>query len=285
MNSRQAELLMASVTLAWGASYLLMKVGLDGIGPYNLIALRFGIAFVAMSLISLPRFRQLSRATLAKSLVMGVILFLIFYGMVNGVNLTTASTAGFLTSTTVVIVPILKCLLVRTLPSLKSVFCIVLSIIGLFLLTAREGISLDLGAIYCLIGAFFYALYIIVFDRLAKGSDALLISILQLGIASLLGAVFMLFLETPSWPATPVQWGAIMGLGLVCSAYGFVAQPIAQRYTSPENIGLIFSLEPVFSALLSYLFLHEILPIRGYIGASLIFIAVMLTELSRRPEK
>ena len=282
MNSRRAELLMASVSLAWGSSYLLMKIGLDGIGPYNLIALRFGIAFFAMSLIFLPRYRQLSAATLAKGVFTGIILFLIFYGMVNGVNHTTASTAGFLTSTTVVMVPVLECLLKRTLPSKTIVISILLSVAGLFLLTAKDGIVFDTGAAYCLTGAFFYAVYIIVFARLAKGNDTLLISIIQLGVASLTGAVFMFLLETPSLPATPTQWGAILGLGLICSAYGFVVQPIAQRYTTPEKIGLIFSLEPVFSALLSWLFLHEILGFKGYTGAILIFAAVIFTELSRK---
>jgi hypothetical protein len=38
----------------------------------------------------------------------------------------------------------------------------------------------------------------------------------------------------------------------------------AQRYTTPEKIGLIFSLEPVFSAQLSWLFLHEIPGFKGY---------------------
>lgn len=283
MNRRQAELLMASVSLAWGSSYLLMKIGLDGIGPYNLIALRFGIAFFAMSLVFLPRYRQLSVSTLAKGVFMGIILFLIFYGMVNGVNHTTASTAGFLTSTTVVMVPVLECLLKRTLPSKTMVISILLSIAGLFLLTAKDGIVLDTGAAYCLTGAFFYAVYIMVFARLARGNDTLLTSIIQLGIASLTGAVFMTFYETPSLPATSAQWGAIIGLGLVCSAYGFVVQPIAQRYTTPEKIGLIFSLEPVFSALLSWLFLHEILGLKGYLGAFLIFVAVIFTELSRKP--
>lgn len=282
MNSRRAELLMASVSLAWGSSYLLMKIGLDGIGPYNLIALRFGIAFFAMSLIFLPRYRQLSAATLAKGVFMGIILFLIFYGMVNGVNHTTASTAGFLTSTTVVMVPVLECLLKRTLPSKTIVISILLSVAGLFLLTAKDGIVFDTGAAYCLTGAFFYAVYIIVFARLARGNDTLLISIIQLGVASLTGAVFMFLSETPSLPATPTQWGAILGLGLICSAYGFVVQPIAQRYTTPEKIGLIFSLEPVFSALLSWLFLHEILEFKGYMGAILIFAAVIFTELSRK---
>ncbi len=283
MNRRQAELLMASVSLAWGSSYLLMKIGLDGIGPYNLIALRFGIAFFAMSLVFLPRYRQLSVSTLAKGVFMGIILFLIFYGMVNGVNHTTAATAGFLTSTTVVMVPVLECLLKRTLPSKTMVISILLSIAGLFLLTAKDGIVLDTGAAYCLTGAFFYAVYIMVFARLARGNDTLLTSIIQLGIASLIGAVFMTFYETPSLPATSTQWGAIIGLGLVCSAYGFVVQPIAQRYTTPEKIGLIFSLEPVFSALLSWLFLHEILGLKGYLGALLIFVAVIFTELSRKP--
>lgn len=282
MNSRKAELLMASVSLAWGSSYLLMKIGLDGIGPYNLITLRFGIAFLAMSLIFLPRYRQLSVPTLAKGLLMGAILFLIFFGMVNGVNHTTASTAGFLTSTTVVMVPVLECLLKRALPSKTMVVSILLSVAGLFLLTAKDGIVLDTGAVYCLIGAFFYAVYIMVFARLAKGNDTLLISIIQLGIASFLGAVFMFLSETPSLPATPMQWGAIFGLGLICSAYGFVVQPIAQRYTTPEKIGLIFSLEPVFSALLSYIFLHEILGLKGYLGAILIFAAVIFTELSKK---
>lgn len=282
MNSRRAELLMASVSLAWGSSYLLMKIGLDGIGPYNLITLRFGIAFFAMSLIFLRQYRQLSAATLAKGMFMGIILFLIFYGMVNGVNHTTASTAGFLTSTTVVMVPVLECLLKRTLPSKTIVISILLSVAGLFLLTAKDGIVFDTGAAYCLTGAFFYAVYIIVFARLAKGNDTLLISIIQLGVASLTGAVFMFLSETPSLPATLTQWGAILGLGLICSAYGFVVQPIAQRYTTPEKIGLIFSLEPVFFALLSWLFLHEILGFKGYTGAILIFAAVIFTELSRK---
>ena len=235
-----------------------------------------------MSLIFLPRYRQLSAATLAKGVFTGIILFLIFYGMVNGVNHTTASTAGFLTSTTVVMVPVLECLLKRTLPSKTIVISILLSVAGLFLLTAKDGIVFDTGAAYCLTGAFFYAVYIIVFARLAKGNDTLLISIIQLGVASLTGAVFMFLSETPSLPATPTQWGAILGLGLICSAYGFVVQPIAQRYTTPEKIGLIFSLEPVFSALLSWLFLHEILGFKGYTGAILIFAAVIFTELSRK---
>lgn len=270
---------MASVSLAWGSSYLLMKVGLNSIGPFNLIALRFGIAFMCMALVFLPRFRTLTVSILAKGVLMGVLLFLLFSGLVCGVNYTTASTAGFLASTTVIIVPILESILRRRLPNKSIMLSIFLAVIGLYLLTVKDTFTLDKGSMYCLIAALFYAIYIIVFDRIAKNEDTLLISIIQLGVASLLGVLLMICIETPALPETPVQWGAIICLGLICSAYGFIVQPIAQRYASPEKIGLIFSLEPVFSAILSYIFLHEVLNVKGYIGAALIFSGVVLSKM------
>lgn len=280
MSEKKAEWLMVSVTLAWGSSYLLMKVGLQDIGPFNLIALRFGIAFICMAVLFLPRFKALTRTVLAKGILMGFILFGVFTGMVVGVNHTSASTAGFLTSTTVVLVPLMESALHRRLPERSVIVSTVAAICGLFLLTATNGVSIDKGAAFCLMGAFFYAVYIIVMGRIAKEEDTMLISIIQLGVASLLGALVMLLTETPALPRHPQEWGAILCLGLICSAYGFVVQPIAQKKVSAEKIGLIFALEPVFSALLSFLVLHEILSVRGYLGAALILGAVVFSELA-----
>ncbi|WP_373665547.1 EamA family transporter [Sporomusa silvacetica] len=120
-----------------------MKIGLDSISPYNLIALRFGIAFICMALIFLPRFRTLSVSILAKGVLMGVLLFLLFSGLVYGVNYTTASTAGFLASTTVIIVPILESILKRRLPNKLIMLSILLAVIGLYLLCFQE-MKLDL---------------------------------------------------------------------------------------------------------------------------------------------
>lgn len=187
MSSRKAELLMVSVSLAWGSSYLLMKVGLNSITPFNLIALRFGIAFVCMAVLLLPNFRRLNRKILSKGVLMGSILFLTFTGMVCGVSHTTASTAGFLTSTTVVLVPILEGILRRSIPQKPVIISIFLALCGLFLLTTKNGVTADKGALLCLMGAFFYAIYIVVLDKIVKKDDILLISVIQLGVTFLLG--------------------------------------------------------------------------------------------------
>lgn len=58
MSVKQAEGLMLFVTFAWSSSYLLMKIALEGVDPFNLIALRFGIAFVCVGIVFLNYLRN-----------------------------------------------------------------------------------------------------------------------------------------------------------------------------------------------------------------------------------
>lgn len=48
MTQKQANLLMASVSLVWGTSYIFMKLLANNVAPFTVIALRFGIAFLIM---------------------------------------------------------------------------------------------------------------------------------------------------------------------------------------------------------------------------------------------
>ncbi len=45
MTQRQANLILTTVSLAWGISYIFMKLGIDGMPPSTIVALRCGIAF------------------------------------------------------------------------------------------------------------------------------------------------------------------------------------------------------------------------------------------------
>ena len=52
----KADFMMIMVTMFWGSSYLFMKMGLHSIQEFNLIALRFGIAFLLAVLVFYKRF-------------------------------------------------------------------------------------------------------------------------------------------------------------------------------------------------------------------------------------
>ncbi len=284
MDAAKAKWLMASVSLAWGSSYLLMKVALGSLEPFNLIALRFGIAFVALSLIFGRIYPKLTLKQLGQGILMGTVLFSNFAFLVYSIKYTNASTAGFLTGTTVVLVPIIESVWHWRLPKPTVVVSIMIVLVGLFLLTVTTRVAVNLGAVYGLLGGLGYAVHILLFDWIAKKGDPFPVSIIQLGVASLLGAIMMFLMETPAWPGSTRQWVAVLILGLVCGGYGFIVQPLAQKHADPATIGIIFSLEPVFSALLSFVFLGEILTVRGYLGALLIFAGVILANLSEKKD-
>ena len=110
----------------------------------------------------------------------------------------------------------------------------------------------------------------------------MLLGIWQLGFAALYGVICTFMFETPTLPSSGFQWIAIFGLAFVCSAFGFVMQPMAQKYTTPEHTGLLFALEPVFSAVFSYIFLHETLSGKGYMGAMLVMAGVVAASVVRK---
>jgi len=54
---------------------------------------------------------------------------------------------------------------------------------------------------------------------------------------------------------------------------------VQQQYTTASHVGLIFTLEPLFSAIVAYFFAGERLGPRGYFGAALMMASLVLMEL------
>jgi drug/metabolite transporter (DMT)-like permease len=245
MTQRKADLLIGTVSIAWGTSYLLMKFGLNGVEPFNLIALRFGFAFVITCIIFFKRVIKIDLKTIGYSALIGLILFGVFTALMYGLKTTTISSAGFLTSTTVMFVPILQSLITRKIPRLSVIAGVSVIVLEIGLLTIGDSFVIEVGSILCLLGAFLYAVHIIVTNYFVHKIDALQLGIFQLGFAALYGLIFSFIFETPTSPSTIREWVAVLGLAIVCSAFGFVVQPIAQQFTTPERTGVLFALEPV----------------------------------------
>ena len=280
-TQRRADGMIALISMAWGSSYLMMKVGLDGRGPFCLTALRFSLAFAAVALLFLPQLRRTTWRTLGHAAALGLLLFGVFAFLLHGMETTTASNAGFLTSTTVVLVPLLNALLRRRPPEGPIALGAVLALGGIGLLSFQSGTGFHSGDLLCLGGALCYACHILLTDRLTRRDDALLLGVWQLGFTALYGALALLLFEPPTHPTSPTQWAAVLGLALVCSAFGFVVQPLAQAHTTPEHTGLLFALEPVFAALFARLFLHEALSAQGLLGAGLVLAGVLVASWPR----
>lgn len=51
MSTKKANLILTTCSMAWGTSYIFMKLGIEGLSPLMLMALRTGIAFLILVLI------------------------------------------------------------------------------------------------------------------------------------------------------------------------------------------------------------------------------------------
>jgi len=284
MKQATAELLLLVTVFLWGSSYLFMKRGMETFAPFNFIALRFCIAFLVAALVFWKIFPGLQLRTVRCAAVLGFGIFCGFAFLLSGLGDESTTNAGFLIGTTVVIVPILQAIFCSRIPRPPVILGIVLALAGIFLLTLGTTFVLDLGALLCLAGAFFCACQIILTARYVKTEPVLPLAVLQLGFAGLFGLVFTFLFESPVLPATTLDWMVILELAVLCSAVGYVAQTIVQKYTTPERTGLIFSLESVFAAVFGFFVLHEVLPMTGYIGTALILCGVLVAVISDRQD-
>ncbi len=278
-KQHQANLALLGVTLAWGISFILTKNSLETLETFNFLSIRFLIAAITSALLFHKRLMKLDRATLKYGILIGVIMFSGYATQTIGLNYTTASKSGFITGFSVVIVPIFSALVLKRLPKFSAIVGVILAILGLGLLTLDSNLQLNVGDLYTLIGAVCFAFHIITVGKYAVKVDAINLAILQIGVVGILSTIVTLLFETPIIPVDGSAWLSILFLAFVCTSGAFIVQNAVQKHTSTTHTALIFTGEPVFSAIFAYLLLGEIMNHRGIIGSILIVTGMLVAEI------
>ena len=157
MTRTQAELLLAAVIIARSTSYVLTKVGLQDMGKFTLLAVRFLLAFAFLAALFRRRLLQIDRRTLLSGLAMGGIYFCVMTAELTALKTVETSTVSFVTNTAVVIVPLIQAALSRRWPERRVLFGALACLLGVALLTLRGGLTLTPGVGYCILEAFLYS--------------------------------------------------------------------------------------------------------------------------------
>ena len=272
MTQKKAELLLAAVIVARATSFLFNKIGLTTIGIFNILGLRYTFAFVLLAILFRVRLMHLKRSTVIRAAILSVSFFAIMTCELSSLKRTDPSTTAFLENTAVAFVPLFEAVIRRHLPSRVTVAGTVLALLGVACLTLKNGFgSFGAGELFGIAAAMFYAVYIILTSRLG---------VLQNGFLGLIGFTASFLFETPRLPQGGVEWGCVMGLVILCSAFGLTLQPVAQRYMPAERAGSFCALSPVASSMLTILFLHEKVTVLSLLGSALILTSIFVPKLA-----
>jgi len=285
-NQKKADFALLTVTFFWGVSYYLMDLSFRELDPLTINAYRFLIGFLVVGLLNIKKMKNISRETLKYGVIIGVFLAFTYWGATFGTKYTSLSNAGFLCALSVVFTPIFGFFLKGQKLDRKFILGLIICLIGMGLLMLGDTFKPAIGDIFCLGCAVFYAFDLLLTETACanEGVDTLQMAVIELLTVGLLNLVMCLIFEEPTLPKQGVTWGSILFLAVFCTGLSITVQSIAQKYTTASHAGIIFSLEPVFAAIVAYFFAGEILSTRGYIGATMMMLSIFIIEAGPKEE-
>ena len=292
MDTKQIRntLLLVLTAIIWGCAFVAQSVGAEYVGPFTFIAARswLGGAAVLPVVLFLRSKSDKSNAASApapqrKTLIWGGIacgfcLFIAMAAQQIGVAYTTAAKAGFITTMYVIIVPILTLFMGRKVGK-KIWLCVLLGVVGLYLLCMVGGLSLSMGDAAVLASALLFSFHILTVDHFAPKVNSIQLSCIQFLAAAAFSTVCMILFETPTWESISAAAMPILYAGIMSTGVGFTLQLIAQKDLNPTIASLAMSMESVFSALAGWIFLGQGLSPRELGGCALMFAAIILAQL------
>ena len=263
--------------LIWGATFLIVKdaINLKTFPPFFFAAVRFLLA--AICIIFLVDFKSIKENALGPFLC-GVILF-IGYGFQNyGLEATTPTNSAFITSISVLMVPIILFIFKIEKISLRIWISVLLAFIGIQMISPSGfniGDKLTFGC------ALSFAIHIIMQDKFNK-EKVVNFFVIQSTTAALLSFLASLIVEDIDQVIFSNEAIiAVLITGILGTTFALLVMIWAQKILSASETAIVIAMEPVFAALFSVYFGYEVLGVISYAGAGLVVFAIIFCELSR----
>lgn len=278
-NKILAYIVLLGVVIAWGISFVSIKILLEVFSPIAMAFYRFLIATVV--LIIIKRFtnkEKVAKQDMLRMAVSGIFsITLYFFFENNGILRVSANTASIIIATLPVAALIADKIFYKTKISRLSIISIIASIFGIYLVIGKDVIG---GSVlgYLFMGGSILAWcgYLVVTKPLFKKYSNITITTYQ--------AIFGTLAFIPFLPFETVNYGGInltiiihmLFLALLCSSFGNFGYNYAYKELDVAVSTLFLNLCPVVTFLFSFLILGETLSLVQVIGSVIIISSVYI---------
>jgi drug/metabolite transporter (DMT)-like permease len=197
-----------------------------------------------------------------------------------GLLTTSPAKSAFLTGLYIPLTPIFSSLVFRRPPLLQEIIGMVVAVIGTVLLSwPGERLTMTQGDWLTVGCAVAFAFHIVALGHLTPKVGLAPMTCWQILFGAGFAAIGAPIIEKPFWNPIPSTFVAIVVAGVLATAVAFAIQTWAQQHTSATRAALLFSLEPVFAWMVSFMFTGEVLTGRGALGAVLVLCGILCAEM------
>ena len=276
ISSARVHFFLILTTVFWGGSFLFTKLGLRELPPVLFVLGRFSLATLIMLGVCAGRLKAMDLNILRRGAIVGVTLGVTNLSFVIGISGTSISRAGILNNLFVLFIPLIGKLIWRERIGRLNLAGVALAVTGIWLLATGGGVGFNRGDLVSTVCALFIACHILTVSKVLRDDDIYLVSLVQFTVVTLLAGLATLVVPSAPFTISGQAAGTIVYCAVFPTLLCFTLQNRYQRYTTPTQAGLVYTLDPVWSLLFGFLFLAERLSGMEWLGCGLIFAAVVL---------
>jgi drug/metabolite transporter (DMT)-like permease len=281
----RADAALVFCSLVWGCTFVLVKDALADVSVFVYLAVRFAFSALILAIVFRDGLRQLHKDAIWAGAQIGLFMAGGYAFQTAGLQFTSPSKAAFITGCAVVLVPILLTFFGRRINSWVWAG-VAAALVGLYFLTVPpEGFGeLNRGDVLVFGCAIMFALQLIFIGRYVERHSVGSLAFLQVATTALVSSALVPVSAAVHWESPRLVWtGTLISALLITSigstVMGFSFLVWAQKHTSSTHAAILLTPEPVFAALTSWLYAHEIMTARGLAGGALILMGILIAEL------
>lgn len=278
MKKYIGEMGLTLTAIIWGSGFAASAMALSYYTPYQILAGRFLIGALLLSVVFHQRVRKMQKKTMLKGVLLGVILYIAFVLQTVGLQYTTASKNAFLTAVNVVMVPFIGLLLYKRKIDGFELIGAVGSIVGIALLSLQFNGEVNIGDVLTLLCAVGFAFHIFYTARFVQDEDPIALTLMQMVTAAAIGFFVMGLRGEMQFAMHTEALMPLVYLGIFSTTIAYLLQTAAQKFVSDTKAAIILSTEALWGTFFSILLLSEVLTWRMAMGALIIFLAIIIAE-------
>lgn len=280
--------LLLIVAILWGSSLTVVKVAQETFKPNMILAIRFTVSALILSIIFWKKLRKMTKDDLKSGLSIGVFLFMAYSVQTIGVGYTDPGRSAFLSASYCVIVPFLAWFAMKIRPDRFNIIAAAFTIVGIYFVSMAggdggsvfdQGKEAIIGDGFALLSGVLFAAHIVAVTKLSENKDPILMTILQFTMAAILSIIVTFVFEDNS--SILLSKKSILEVGylaVMCTTVALLLQNIGQKFATASSAALILATESIFGILIPVLMGIESLTTNKIIGFILIFIAIVISE-------
>jgi len=227
--------------------------------------------------------KDMSKAVIKRGVILGSLLCLALFTIAIALKYTTATSTAFFPSLNGLIAALIAWLFFRQPSGKVTWFAGTISAVGTVLLISNSSMGGWRGMTIAFLGGLFFTCYVFLADH-QQQEDIAPWPLFGIELVTMAGWAMLIALLFGDWqsvhPSFPKDIWIILYIAGATTFLPTLITVLMQKYVSPVTVSFIYILEPILGAIVANMYLHETLPLQGYLGGGLVVVGTIIHTLS-----